>query len=66
MQADFVLFYLQNELKSKWEFEKAILEESKNVAEKKYIEINEQVIAVHFVMICRLSSFSISFMSEVD
>ncbi|KAB2636957.1 nuclear-pore anchor [Pyrus ussuriensis x Pyrus communis] len=36
-----------NELKSKWEFEKAILEESKNVAEKKYIEINEQNKILH-------------------
>lgn len=47
MQADLFLRYLQNELKSKWEFEKARLEESKNVAEKKYNEINEQVIVVH-------------------
>jgi hypothetical protein len=34
---------LQNELKAKWEVEKAMLEGSKNDAEKKYNEINEQV-----------------------
>lgn len=36
-------FRQQTELKSKWEVEKIILEESNNAAEKKYNEINEQV-----------------------
>lgn len=35
---------LQDELKSKWEVDKAILEESTSIADKKYNEINEQVI----------------------
>ncbi|KAG6675327.1 hypothetical protein I3842_15G095500 [Carya illinoinensis] len=35
------------ELKSKWEVEKTILEESKNEAEKKYNEINEQNKILH-------------------
>ena len=45
---DFPPFFstLQNELKMKWETEKAAIEESKNDAEKKYNELNEQVIAV--------------------
>lgn len=36
--------HLQNELKAKWETEKSMLEKSKNEAEKKYSEINEQVL----------------------
>ncbi|KAB1212855.1 Nuclear-pore anchor [Morella rubra] len=36
-----------NELKNKWEIEKVVLEESKNEAEKKYNEINEQNKILH-------------------
>ena len=45
----------QNELKGKWEVEKSMLEVAKNEAEKKYDEINEQVIAQNAVsMSCGL------------
>lgn len=37
---------LQDDLKAKWEVGKAALEESKNEAERKYKEINEQVSAL--------------------
>lgn len=40
--------FSQNEIKSRWEEQKSMLEESKNEAEKKYIEINEQVIDSYF------------------
>ena len=37
---------LQDDLKAKWEVGKAVLEEAKNEAERKYKEINEQVSAL--------------------
>ena len=39
-----LMHFSQNELKVNWEVEKSALEESKNEAEKKYNDINEQVI----------------------
>lgn len=42
-------FCPQDELKTKWEKEKSILEESKAHAEKKYKELDEQVILCNFV-----------------
>lgn len=41
----------QNELKAKWDVQKVMLEESKNCAEKKYIELNEQVFAIHYSLL---------------
>jgi hypothetical protein len=37
---------LQDDLKAKWEVGKAVLEDAKNEAERKYKEINEQVSAL--------------------
>lgn len=37
----------QNELKAKWDFGEATLEESKKNAEKNFNELNEQVIPTH-------------------
>ncbi|CAL5339224.1 unnamed protein product [Camellia sinensis] len=42
----FVFFDQRNELKARWDVDKSMLEESKNVAENKYNEINEQLIWV--------------------
>ncbi|GMP94598.1 hypothetical protein CsSME_00044006 [Camellia sinensis var. sinensis] len=34
--------FFKNELKARWDVDKSMLKESKNVAENKYNEINEQ------------------------
>ncbi|KAF9677029.1 hypothetical protein SADUNF_Sadunf08G0064800 [Salix dunnii] len=48
---------LRDELKSKWEVEKSMIEESKNLAEKKYDELNEQNKLLH----SRLEAIHIQF-----
>ena len=39
----FTVYFFQSELTSKWSEEKFMLEQQKNLAEKKYHDLNEQV-----------------------